>query len=345
MRKGFSSFDTTDTYQWFEREGVALKTEEDGRVFPESDQSLSIIFCLENVGKRLGIAVHTHTAIDHLREIAGGFEVGGRDRTWYARAVVVTTGGHPKLEGYDWLAALGHTIVPPVPSLFTFNLPGVPDFKEMAGISVEDGETRLAKAPRREKGALLITHWGLSGPAALKLSAWEARTLAEAGYMGTIEVNWLGMTEKAALEMLKNDRDGFPAKKLCNLAIAGVPRRLFQYLYAQTGLSYEMNMAETGNKHLITLAKKLTADPHTFSGKTTFKDEFVTCGGIDLAEVDAYTMESKKVPSLYFAGEVLDIDAITGGFNFQAAWTTGFMAGQAIAKRFFSPMELPPEHK
>jgi len=325
LKKAFSIFHAADTVEWFTSRGVPLKTEVDGRMFPEANTSQAIIDCLQREARNSGVEIRLQspvTAIQPLDE--GGFDLHG-ERFDH---VIVATGGSPKGSGFDWLRALGHTIAEPVPSLFTFNMPGE-TITERMGLVVPNAIVRIQGTKLSHQGPVLITHWGMSGPAVLKLSAWGARELEERGYRFHIQVNWLGkVNESEVLEELAGALPGIARKKAANACPWDLPRNFWSHLIAKAGIGPDTPWQEVGKKARNKLIDLLLNDVYTVEGKTTFKEEFVTCGGVTRSEVDFNTMESRIVPGLHFAGEVLDVDGITGGFNFQAAWTTGYIAGR-----------------
>lgn len=322
----FTRFNPSHTIQWFESRGVDLKTEGDGRMFPVTDDSQTIIDCYLREAKRLGIAIKTQCGVDAVEFKEGVWEVTtGNKQKLKADALVITTGGTQQV--WKMLADAGVRIVPPVPSLFTFNI-NVPVLKGLEGISVPNAAVRVEGSKLSSGGPLLITHWGLSGPAVLKLSAYGARDFAAVDYKFSIQVNWLGERSTAqVIETLKNYKLQHAKQQVIKNALYGLPMRLWERL-----APYSFNYADLSNKHIDLIAQNLTALRLPVNGKSTFKEEFVTAGGVDLQEIDFKTMQHKNLPGLYFAGEVLDIDAVTGGFNFQAAWTTGWIAGTAIAE-------------
>ena len=329
LRKAFGTFSPTDTINWFENRGVELKTEADGRMFPVTDSSQTIIDCLLNEASGLGVSIKTKSHIKQLIPGKNGFElVFNNEKTKSVDKVIVAAGGSPRPEGFKWLKELGHSISNPVPSLFTFNMPDEP-IKELMGLVANPVSVKIMGTKLKSSGPLLITHWGMSGPAILKLSAFGARVLHELGYQFNVLINWAGEkaeTEvKAALDEIVKDN---PKKKVQNICAFELPHRLWDFLLKKMNLPDDMIWINMGKKNLNRLVHLLTNDEYKVSGKTTFKEEFVTCGGINLNEIDFKTMQSKKVLGLYFCGEVLDIDGVTGGFNFQAAWTTGFVAGK-----------------
>jgi predicted Rossmann fold flavoprotein len=332
LKKPFTRFGSRETIAWFEKRGVQLKAEVDGRMFPTTNDSRTIIECLTQEALRRGVSIRTGSAVRAIHRNAAGFALElGDGKQMQADRIIVTTGGHPKSDGYTWLASLGHTIVPPVPSLFTFNMPDEA-IRDLMGVVVSPARVRIVGTDLESTGPLLITHWGMSGPAILKLSAWGARAVHTMGYSLTLQVNWLGGTsEHAVREQLINDVDAIARKNAINADPFGLPKRLWAFLLSKSGIEAERPWGELPHRDRNRLIDLLTNDRYAVKGKTTFKEEFVTAGGVDLAEVDPTTMESRHVPGLYFAGEVLDIDGVTGGFNFQAAWTTGFLAGSAMA--------------
>ncbi|MDA0794240.1 MAG: NAD(P)/FAD-dependent oxidoreductase [Bacteroidetes bacterium] len=330
LKNIFYRFTTQDTYEWFENRGVALKTEADGRVFPASNNSQSIIDCLLNEAEKLGISIHYQTAVAHLEK--------NRDQ-WLLyfkhtespiafEAVIVASGGSPKEQGFKWLKDLGHEIKTPVPSLFTFNLPEEPITK-LTGLVVEHAVLKIKGQGIESTGPLLITHWGFSGPAVLVASSHGARQLAETNYHFEIEVNWLNERNTQDLfQQLQKIILQHPLKTIVNQKGFPLPQRLWQFLLEKSNLTIAKRWNELGYKNARQLIELLTHDTYRVSGKTTFKEEFVTCGGVSLESIHLKTLESKKAQGLYFAGEVLDIDGVTGGYNFQAAWSTGYIAGQ-----------------
>ena len=333
LKKTFHWFNTTDTIEWFASRGVDLKTEADGRMFPTSNDSQTIIDCLLKEADKYKVQVQIQTAVEKITvNDAGVFLLQTTNKTIEANYVCVATGGFPKAHQFEFITNLGHTIEAPVPSLFTFNMPGN-SITELMGVSVPEAQVKIAGSKITATGPLLITHWGMSGPAVLKCSAWGARELSNLGYAFTIRVNWIPTYAEQDL------RTAWPLirSEQGNTKIGGrnpfeLPGRLWLHLLEVCGIdaggSWATLTASAQNK-LITA---LTAFECKVSGKTTFKDEFVTCGGIKLSEIDANTMQSKLVKGLYFAGEIMDIDGITGGFNFQNAWTSGWIAAKSIAE-------------
>ncbi len=340
LKEAFRQFGVADTIAWFTERGVVLKTEADGRMFPTTDSSETIARALEDAARRAGVRVLARTAADEVTTLPeGGFSlrlsgegsaaIGPELRVGH---LLVATGGNPKSAAYDWLRALGHSIAEPVPSLFTFNVPASP-LRELPGVSVPHARVVLAGEKLQYEGPLLVTHWGVSGPAVLKLSAWGARRLHELGYHGTALISWVPTytddTLRAWTQAFRLDNG---KKQVTAHPQFGLPTRLWRTLVAEAGIGADARWNEVPAKAQNRLLELLLRTPLQVRGKTTHKDEFVTCGGIPLSEVNLATMESRRVPGLHFAGEVLDIDGVTGGFNFQAAWTTGFLAGVALAK-------------
>ena len=330
LKKAFEHFSVKDTIAWFGQRGVQLKSEADGRMFPISDDSGTIIRCLMDEAEERGARIALQSGVNAIeRKPEGSFllrmENGG---TLQADRVIVTTGGHPKAEGYVWLKQLGHSIVPPAPSLFTFNMPGE-EIRSLMGVVAEPVRARIIGTKLESTGPLLITHWGMSGPAVLRLSAWGARVVQGMGYRFTLQLHWLGGIgeEEARTAMADEDHQ---RKQAQNANPFTLPRRLWEFLLAKAHIPLEKTWGDVGKKDRNRLVDLLTNDRYRVAGKTTFKEEFVTAGGVALEEVDPLTLQSRKVPGLYFAGEVLDIDGITGGFNFQAAWTTGYLAGRLM---------------
>ncbi|MBX9783102.1 MAG: NAD(P)/FAD-dependent oxidoreductase [Chitinophagaceae bacterium] len=339
VRKAFHQFFTTDTIDWFESRNVKLKTEDDGRMFPVTDSSQSVIDCLLKEVNAHGVEILMSREVKGIRYKAQD-ERHKPQKVWdviLANEVIecdfvcVASGGFPKLSQFDWLKGTGHTIVEPVPSLFTFNIPKHP-LNELMGVSVPNATVKIQSTKLKNSGPLLITHWGLSGPCVLKLSAWGARELQKLNYNFTISVNWL--TEKKEDEVrqkIQGTRNTNASKKISNTNLFQLPNRLWQFLLQQSAITEDMRWADLPAKAQNKLIQLLLHHELKVEGKTTFKEEFVTAGGIDLKEVDANTMQSKLHRGLFFAGEILDVDGVTGGFNFQHAWTSGFVAAKSIA--------------
>ncbi len=328
----FHAFQPTDTIEWFERRGVQIVAEADGRMFPSTNNSQTIIDCFTNEAERLGVKIWTGCGIAQLERTGDMWHALLTDKqTIEADAVIIATGNANSM----WQLAqnLGHTLVEPVPSLFTFNIKDK-RLDGLAGVASTQSEVRIEGTKFAASGPVLITHWGLSGPGILKLSAWAARELAAINYDFIIRVNWdTRYTRDSLLEFLKEFKSEHSRQSVKSYSAIRVPNRLWQSLVGALPKLADMNWADVSNKQLEQLTDSLFSCQFHVSGKSIFKEEFVTAGGISLKEVDFKTMESKVVPTLYFAGEVLDIDAVTGGFNFQAAWTTAFLAANAIGRK------------
>ncbi|RAV29492.1 BaiN/RdsA family NAD(P)/FAD-dependent oxidoreductase [Sinomicrobium soli] len=332
----FHSFCSGDTAAFFEARGVSLKTEEDGRMFPVTDTSQTIVDCLTGEASRYGVKVLTGYTIRDILKTEGGFSVRTKQGDFHCGKLLVATGSSPAV--WRILGQLGHRIVPPVPSLFTFHV-GDTRISGLMGLSATVS-LRCGKMDKNMvfEGPLLITHWGVSGPAVLKCSAWGARYFHHCDYKFEIEINWLPqMSFEEALEQLTAWKQAYGRKEVRNASPFSLPRRLWERLVAAAGVVAGTKWAEAGNVMLRNLAFQLTKGVFQVSGKSTFKEEFVTAGGVDLKEIDFKRFESKVQQGLFLAGEVLDIDAVTGGFNFQNAWTGGYMASRAIAEELSDP--------
>jgi predicted flavoprotein YhiN len=365
----FKRFQACDTVAWFESRGVKLKTEDDGRMFPVSDSSQTIIDCLMNAAKAAGVKLRLNAGVERMVKLPdGGFEVelerrtpvrpegfagvqasacsdgtlkrelqragsetGAPNKKISCDHLLLATGGCRAVAAGQLAVSLGHKLEPPVPSLFTFHI-ATPWLRGLAGVSVELAGASVPGARLRERGALLATHWGLSGPVILRLSAWGARELHKLDYKFPLQINWLPQldAEKIAVEF-QSRRGSQPAKLIVNTPLAPLPSRLWEQLVLAAGISRDTRWAALSRAAQHKLVQQLIRTEFQVTGKSLNKDEFVTCGGVRLGEVDFKTMESRICPGLYFAGELLDIDGITGGFNFQAAWTTGWIAGRAMA--------------
>lgn len=330
LRKAFSQFDAKSTFEWFETRGVPLKTYPDNCVFPEANSSQSIIDCFLKEAQQLKVELKPNSAVRQLSLEDGKYRLKFDDSEYVADRIIITTGGQPKISGLNWMQALDLKMVQPVPSLFTFNIPKNP-ICELMGNVVENAVVKIEGLKLEGKGPLLVTHWGMSGPAILQLSAWGARVLEEKNYEFKIFVNWLNgkkedVLRAEILKLIQLNSD----KMLQNANPFKITSKLWLFLLNKYGISHVMRWKELSPKSINKLVTLLLFDSYDVSGKTTFKEEFVTAGGIDLSEIDFKTMMAKKYNGLFFAGEVLDIDGITGGFNFQAAWTTGFIAGKNV---------------
>jgi predicted Rossmann fold flavoprotein len=335
MKRLLKQFSQIDSYNWFERNGVPLVIQDDHCVFPKSQDSHSIINCFLRLSRQLGIEVKTGYELHNIEKVeAGGyrlvFQEGCSDQRIFDK-VGITAGGQPRVNTLEYLKNLGHKIEVPVPSLFTFTILDA-ELREMMGAVVENACTAIAGTNFRAMGPLLITHWGMSGPSILKLSSYAARYLKENGYKCTLLVNWCGDLDNQEIsDRLELAADANPQKRLSTICPFGLTTRLWEYLLIKSGLSLEKKWSELGRKGMNRLTNILTNDTYAVEGRGHYRDEFVTCGGVSLESINYNTMESKCCPGLYFAGEVLDIDGITGGFNFQAAWTTAFVAAESMS--------------
>jgi predicted Rossmann fold flavoprotein len=327
LRGPFHQFCSGDTIEWFEKHGVALKIEEDGRMFPVSDSSQTIIDCFLNAAKKYNIEILTGQSVQSLFQAEDSWKVETNHQTFRCKNLVLTTGSNPKI--WELLENMGHTIVPPVPSLFTFNIKD-PRIKDLMGVSAF-ASVKVQNSKLEASGPLLITHWGMSGPGILRLSAWGARELFAKNYQFILEVNWLNdWTPEATENHLKELKLEHAKKVVSRKSPFDFPNRLWERLVLAAAISLETKWADLTKKQLQELALQLTHGKFQVNGKSTFKEEFVTAGGIDLKEINFKTMESKLLPNVYFAGEIVNIDAITGGFNFQNAWTSGFIVSESI---------------
>jgi len=333
----FQHFQAADTVAWFEQRGVKLKTEEDGRMFPTTDSSQTIIDCLMRAANEAGIKLKTNCSVENIvKKPDGRFEITLADKSSAGEKILcdkllLAIGGCRTPALGQLAVSLGHTLAPPVPSLFTFHVE-IPWLRDLAGVSLEAVEASVPGTKLRERGALLLTHWGLSGPAILRLSAWGAREMHERNYCFPLHINWLpDLNEEKIAAAFQTCRKSQPAKFITNTPLAKLPLRLWEQLVIAAGIARDARWAALSGAGQHKLIQQLLRSEFPVSGKSLNKDEFVTCGGVKLSEVNFKTMESRLCPGLFFAGEVLDIDGITGGFNFQAAWTTGWLAGRAMA--------------
>ena len=328
LKKAFSVFQTKDTIEWFSRRGVELKAEEDGRMFPTTDNSQTIIDCFLKEASQKNIKILEQSPIRKIVPEKEGYTLHLEGTSEHFNKVIIATGGSPKMSGFYWLQQLGHSISPPLPSLFTFNIPS-DQVKILMGLVVENATVRIQGTKLSHSGPVLITHWGMSGPAILKLSAWGARELAENNYNFNIQINWLSIkSDEDANEIIDNELPHMRKKKIMNACPFEIPNRMWKFLLEKVGINPDSVWLELSKKNRNKLLNILLNDIYEVKGKTTFKEEFVTCGGIKLSDISFTSMESRVCKNLYFAGEVLDIDGITGGFNFQGAWTTGYIAGK-----------------
>jgi len=336
LKKAFHQFFTADIIEWFKKRGVNLKTESDGRMFPTTDSSQTIIDCLLREANQLGVNIILNTDVKKIivtnksfnlecSRSAADFDLRSSD------FICIATGGYPKSTMFDWLRQLGHSIEEPVPSLFTFNTPSH-SITQLMGVSVPSARVKILNTKLEQQGPVLITHWGLSGPAILKLSAWGARELAGKNWEFGIKVGWLTEFDEDSLrDRFQSLRGELASQKIYSKNSFGLPQRLWEFLLNESEIKREFNWADLPAKLQNKMINNLLNYDMQIKGKTTFKEEFVTAGGIKLSEIDANTMMSKKIPNLFFAGEVMDVDGVTGGFNFQHAWTSGFIAGKSIA--------------
>jgi predicted Rossmann fold flavoprotein len=330
LRGAFSRFQPQDTIDWFTKRGVQLKTEADGRIFPVTDSSQTIIDCLLQAATNAGVKVWTGTTITNITKTSQGFRLSNKTaQSWEVDRLLLATGSNPL--GYRWAKQLGHTIEPIVPSLFTFKITD-PRLVDLAGISVKTARLHiLGEKKLTQTGPLLITHWGLSGPAVLKLSAWGARVLHDVGYRSQLVVNWLPeITADQLRSTILAVKEQIPQKAIHSNCPVLLPQRLWVSLLHYCQIEAGSLWAGLSNKKLDRLLQELQKGTFQITGKSAFKEEFVTCGGVKLGEIDFKTMSSKVCPGLYFAGEIIDVDGVTGGFNFQNAWTTGWLAGRSI---------------
>lgn len=335
LKKIFHDWSVQDTIDWFETNGVPLKTESDGRMFPESDSSETVAQMLEWKAKKLGIGLRTNASVVTIVPMPKegayrwqlNFNTGGSEM---ATDVVLAMGGFSKESQYNMISTLGVDIVPPVPSLFTFNIPDT-TLHVLHGVSVQDAKVKLMGYPEAYHGPLLVTHWGLSGPAVLKTSAWAARWMNEKAYCTTAMVSWLNLSEEEMRDLLRETVESNPKRRVDNLSINGIPRRLWEYILKRAETPITKMAADLSKFEFNKIIENLCRMPFDTDGRTMFKEEFVTAGGIDLAQVNSKSMEIKGLAGLYATGEVLDVDGVTGGFNFQAAWSTAATAAKAIA--------------
>ena len=323
----FTKFQPGDTMNWYEEHGVALKVEDDNRIFPESNSSQSIIDCLVNECRKKNVKILTKQTATEILPQENGYKIHTTDQNYFADYVVFSTGSSPK--AFKLLEKLGHQIIAPVPSLFTFNIKNE-ILKDLMGTSFQYVNIEISKPNLEESGSLLITHWGLSGPAILKLSAWGARELAALKYQFEIIVNFIGTASEDALEIFKNFKENEPKKSIGQAKIFDITNRFWQRILFVSGIDTAKQLANINNKEMQKIIENLCCCRMNVTGKSTFKEEFVTAGGVDLKEIDFKTMKSKKLPNFYISGEVLNIDAVTGGFNFQACWSEGWLIAQDL---------------
>lgn len=333
LKKAFYTFSNFDSIKWFESRGVPLVTQSDNCVFPKSQESQSIIDCFLKQCKKQGVKIETGKAVKNVIPQGDKLEINFRDdenKPLIFDKVIVTTGGSSNYTSFRWIEDLGHKIEMPIPSLFTFNISNN-SITQLMGIVVENTLVSVQGTKIKTEGTLLITHWGMSGPVILKLSSFGARILNEMNYNFNIQVNWTNeQNSEFVIEQLNEIVNQHPNKILSNIRPYSLSERLWLYLLKKSELPEQKKWCELGKKGINKLNNTLTNDIYSVKGKSTFREEFVTCGGVSLQSIDLNTMQSKVCKNLYFAGEVLDIDAITGGYNLQAAWTTGFIAGKLL---------------
>ncbi len=332
LKKLFCGFDAKDTVAWFQKIGVELIAEDDGRMFPITDNSETIIQAFLKESETFNIIIKTSCGASWIKLQQGIFHVDSENGgEFMSQKVLVAIGGHPQPSAYSFIQKMGHTIIPPIPSLFTFNDPEK-KFNDLMGVAVQDATVKIAGTKFSEQGPVLITHWGLSGPAVIRLSSWAAEYLHEKKYEFVALINWTGsLGEEEVRHVLLSQKENSPKKKIRGNALFNVPARLWERLTDMAEFNETVPWGEASQKKINRLVELLVRCPFSIKGKTTFKEEFVTCGGVDLKEIDLETMESKILPGLYFAGEVMNIDGETGGFNFQAAWTSAWVAARDIA--------------
>ena len=323
----FTKFQPGDTMNWYEEHGVALKIEDDNRIFPESNSSQSIIDCLVNECRKKNVKILTKQTVTEILPQENGYKIHTTDQNYFADYVVFSTGSSPK--AFKLLEKLGHQIIAPVPSLFTFNIKNE-ILKDLMGTSFQYVNIEIPKLNLEESGSLLITHWGLSGPAILKLSAWGARELAALKYQFEIIINFIGTASEDALEIFRNFKEKEPKKSIGQAKIFDITNRFWNRILLVSGIDTAKQLANINNKEMQKIIENLCCCRMNVTGKSTFKEEFVTAGGVDLKEMDFKTMKSKKLPNFYISGEVLNIDAVTGGFNFQACWSEGWLIAQDL---------------
>ncbi|PZX56934.1 hypothetical protein LV84_02063 [Algoriphagus ratkowskyi] len=333
LKKVFSKYKSEDTIKWFERRGVPLKIEADGRMFPISDSSQSIIDVLLKEAQKLDISIRKSCGVMSITPLEKKYQLETDAGIFDVDKLIIATGGHPKLDSYSFLKKLNHTILDPIPSLFTFNTPKE-SLRELMGVSASDGIVKIEGTKLTYRGPVLVTHWGVSGPAVLKLSAFGAQWLNEKNYVATAIVNWNGaFGEEHYNSHIKSFALAHPKKKVESNSLFEIPSRLWGHFCLRSEIETDLLYGALSKKQINKLVQNLFCYTLRVVGKTTFKEEFVTAGGIALDEVNPETLESKFHPNLYFAGEVLNIDGITGGFNFQAAWSTGFLAGTSTSTK------------
>ncbi len=333
LKKAFHHFFTTDTINWFLQRGVTLKTEDDGRMFPVTDSSETIINCLLNEVNKYGVEILMNSEVISIKKNKDEWDIVFKNgKILCCNFICIASGGYAKAQQFEWLKNTSHTVEEPVPSLFTFNMPGN-SITALMGVVAQNVAVKIAGTKLNSQGPLLITHWGISGPAILKLSAWAARDLAQKKWNFTVQINWLPQfNENTLREKILQLRFELATQKIVNRNPFALPARLWEYLLRQSDGKPDLRWADLPAVIQNKLIKNICTQEFEVKGKTTFKEEFVTAGGIELSAIDHNTMQSKLIPGLFFAGEVLNVDGVTGGFNFQNAWTTGWIAAKAIAE-------------
>lgn len=333
VKKTFHRFFTIDTIEWFRSRGVMLRGEADGRMFPVTNSSETIIDCLIREMNLQGVRLLYNKDVRQIIKQGDQWSLVFPEGLMVSDYVCIACGGYPKASSFSWLTETGHHIEDPVPSLFTFNMPGNP-VTALMGVSVENAQVKIIGTKLQETGPLLITHWGMSGPAVLRLSAWGAHVLSEVQYKFPVSINWLpSLKEPEVRENIRSLRESIPAQKIPGRNPFGLPQRLWEFIVVQSGIQADWRWADLPSVNQNRLINNLCSQEFAVSGKTTYKEEFVTAGGIRLNEIDANTLESKLLPGVFFAGEIMNVDGITGGFNFQHAWTSGYIVAKTIAER------------
>ena len=326
----FSRFAVKDTLDWFKKEGIEIREESDGRMFPATNKSETIANCFLNMAEKLNIAIITQCEVFEIKKDEQ-FNLKTSKGNYKVDTVICSSGGHNKSSAYQFISALGHKIIEPIPSLFTLNLPNESIKKELQGVAVKQAKVSIEGTKYFYEGPLLVTHWGLSGPAVLKLSAFAAAHFFESNYTNIIKINWVGSLKLNEItERLIEEKQSLTRSLVYNTPLFDLPRRIWEFLLNKAEIKTDANWPNISNAQLNKLANQLCNDAYKMEGKTTFKEEFVTAGGVDLKEVNFKTMESKLVSGLFFCGEVLNIDGITGGFNFQSAWSTAFVCAGSV---------------
>lgn len=341
LKEVFKVFQAKDMVQWLESKGVDLKTEADGRMFPVTDDSQTIIDCFLRVALDHKIKIELSTQVTSIEKESEKFFLRcGNGMDIKGKKILIAAGGNPNVQFYSPFSALGHSVTVPIPSLFTFNDPSK-QFADLMGVAVKDAQVKIAATKFNQRGPVLITHWGLSGPAVIKLSAWAAVQLHAMNYQFTVLINWIPpLTEEQVKKQLVALKILKPKQRILGNPINGLPTRLWDRLCFLSEITEEKIWGELPQRNINKLIEFLIRSPFNIKGKTTFKEEFVTCGGVEVSELNIETMESKVIPGVYFAGEVLNIDGETGGFNFQAAWSTAYLAAKAIGNALAVPNPL-----